>query len=398
MGVSERGGRALSLAVLAGLLPLMQATPASAEPFQTAGGGLFLGYAFGERGGIEWGLEGFATHYLEKHSACDDSSSRHGFGPLLRLASVRTSRLELTLAGHGGGELPKMRSYFAIDGEIGASLFLEKGQKPRVAPHTGVTFESIIFNLYFRQEWLEPSASVGGGARFIPTFGMPGFCASGRPYRRANGRPCLAGLHSDASFDARCPEAARWARRAVEECASVPAFLQLASELGELGAPADLVQRAIQAAREELGHTSAAAHLAALFGGGRVRLSLPLFRPRPALPRSLALRRLAMESWLDGIVNEGGAAALAEAEASESKITEEARVSRLIAREEAGHASLAFDVLRWAVTQAPELSRTLPRHGATPHLGVTSLSQARGRDVAEQNAARAALYRAELVA
>ena len=188
MGVSERRGRKLALAALAGLLPLMQATPASAEPFQTAGGGLFLGYAFGERGGIEWGIEGFATRYLEKHSSCNDDSSRHGFGPLLRLASVRTSRLELTLAGHGGGELPKMRSYFAIDGEIGASLFLEKGHEARVAPHTGVTLESIMFNLYFRQEWLEPAASVGGGARFIPTFGLPGICESGRAYRGADGR------------------------------------------------------------------------------------------------------------------------------------------------------------------------------------------------------------------
>jgi hypothetical protein len=39
-----------------------------------------------------------------------------------------------------------------------------------------VTFESLIFNVYFRQEWLEPSYSAGAGARYLPTFGSPGFC------------------------------------------------------------------------------------------------------------------------------------------------------------------------------------------------------------------------------
>ncbi len=129
----------------------------------------------GERGGFEWGVEGFATHYLEAHQDCGDSSARHGVGPLLRLAAVKVSRLEVTLAAHGGGELSRTRAFFDIDGEVGGSLFLEKDHT-RVAPHTGVTLESIIFNVYFRQEWLEPSYSVGGGARWIPTFGIPGFC------------------------------------------------------------------------------------------------------------------------------------------------------------------------------------------------------------------------------
>ncbi len=132
------------------------------------------GYSIGERGGFEWGIEGFATHYLEAHRECD-SSARRGIGPLLRLSAVKVSRLEVTLGGHGGGELSKTRGFFAIDGEVGGSLFLGKGQT-RVAPHTGITLESIMFNVYFRQEWLEPSYSVGGGARWVPTFGLPGFC------------------------------------------------------------------------------------------------------------------------------------------------------------------------------------------------------------------------------
>lgn len=173
MGARERGGRPLAVALLAGLLPLLQAPSASAEPFQVAGGGVFVGYSLGERGGFEWGIEGFATHHFEHHPDCGDQTNRHGVGPLLRLSVVKVSRLEVTVAGHGGGEIT--RSLFAVDGELGASLFVEKNHT-RVAPHTGVTLESIMFNLYFRQEWLEPSYSVGGGARFLPTFGEPGFC------------------------------------------------------------------------------------------------------------------------------------------------------------------------------------------------------------------------------
>jgi hypothetical protein len=173
MGVSARGGARRLLAALTAASTLSFALPASAEPFQVAGGGIFIGYSMGERGGIEWGVEGFATHHFEDHPQCGDQSRRHGAGPLLRLSAVKVSRLELTLAAHGGGEL--VRSFFAIDGEVGASLFVEEDHT-RVAPHTGVTLESILFNLYFRQEWLEPSYSVGGGARYLPTFGTPGFC------------------------------------------------------------------------------------------------------------------------------------------------------------------------------------------------------------------------------
>lgn len=170
----DRGARG-RLSCFAGLV-LFLASPSRAEPFQVGGVGAFIGYSVGERGGFEWGIEGFATHHLEHHPECNDSSERHGVGPLLRLSAVKLSRLELTLAAHGGGDMPNLRSFFAIDGELGASLFLEKDHT-RVAPHTGVTFESLIFNLYFRQEWLEPSYSVGAGARFLPTFGTPGFCA-----------------------------------------------------------------------------------------------------------------------------------------------------------------------------------------------------------------------------
>src|SRR5687767_1011143 len=188
MGDRASTGLKTRLTWLAGLSPLLCTSPAAAEPFDTGGAGLFLGYAFGERGGFEWGVEGFATRYLEDHRQCEGSEKeRHGIGPMLRLSAVKLSRLEVTLAAHGGGDLPNLRVYGAVDGELGASLLFERNQPFRISPHSGVTAESIIFNLYFRQAWLfeqeslDPRLSFGGGARFLPTFGTPGFCAAGRP-------------------------------------------------------------------------------------------------------------------------------------------------------------------------------------------------------------------------
>lgn len=176
MGVEASRGARVVFALAVTLCAFLRPSAARAEPFQSGGIGAFLGYSVGERGGFEWGIEGFATRHLEHHSECNDSSARHGFGPVLRISAVKLSRLELTFAAHIAGELAKTRPVGAINGEVGASLFLEKNHT-RVAPHSGVMLESLIFNLYFRQEWLEPSYSVGGGARWLPTLGTPGFCA-----------------------------------------------------------------------------------------------------------------------------------------------------------------------------------------------------------------------------
>jgi hypothetical protein len=346
------------------------ATAAGAEPFQTAGGGVFLGYAFGERGGFEWGIEGFATRYFGEHDECESTAiERRGFGPVLRLRAVKVSQLELTLAGHIGTDLPDLRTLATVDGELGASVLFEAGRDVRVGPRYGALLESIIFNVYLRQAWLfeheeaESTVSFGGGARFLPTMGSPGLCAEGRPYRDGRGEARLARVSEPAGFDTREPRAARWLRRAGEECASVPAFLQLAQELLELDAPIPLVARALHAADEELGHTRAAMQLAEYFGGSRARLSPPAVCKRPSLPRARALRRLAVESWQDGCLNEGRAARALALEAQQSDDPYEARVLRRVAEEETTHAALALDVLRWVIAQDRAAARdlSLPR-------------------------------------
>jgi hypothetical protein len=172
MGASERGRLRRRLVGLAGLLPSLSAAPAQADPFDTLGAGIFLGYAWGEKDGFEWGLEATATHYVPREPSCS-SSQRSGFGPVLRLTALGVSRLALTGAVHGGGEI--VRAAAALDGELGGTLAVS-ADGSRGSLHTGVLFESIMFNAYARQQWLLPSYSMGMGARYVPTFGEPGFC------------------------------------------------------------------------------------------------------------------------------------------------------------------------------------------------------------------------------
>jgi hypothetical protein len=356
------------VALLAALSPFLCADPARAEVIDAGGAGVFVGYALDEGGGLEWGIELFATHFLNPRGACaPQSEPRVGVGPLLRLSPMSSHGSQLTLTAHGGTELEttsgseRVHSLAALDAEVGARFFLPERGTSRVALHTGVMLEAAFFNAYLRQAWLmeaqklAPVVSLGGGARYAPTFGLPSGCdgsvaVPGRPCRDHAGRRQRVSLHASARFDPRAPRALLWAERAAEECASVPAFLQLALELLDLDSPLALVERALAAADEELGHTRAALQLASAFGGGTVTLLPPRFRQRPPLSRRASLARLARESWVDGCVNEGLAAEIASAEAASGAHPAEADVSRRIAREERGHAALAEDVLRWATT------------------------------------------------
>lgn len=362
MGLREGrwGGRSVATALCGGLGALLLSAPAAAQGaagFDTFGGGVFLGYAFGGERGLEWGVEAFATRYFEDPPSCGHNDVRRaGFGPLLRFSMLKLSRPAFTGAVHAGGEA--IRRSLAFDGELGATLAYQHDQAFG-SLHTALLVESWFFHAYAQQEWLLPSYSVGGGLRVQPTFGDVGSCEVGRPFRDAAGRRQACAVRRGSAFDTRCPDAQRWAQRSSEELASVLSFLQLASELERLGAPAALTTRARQAAHEELGHARAAARLAEAFGGAPAT-PLPA-RPvlRPSLSRAQSLRRLALESWYDGCLNEGLAASIAHAEQREAGAPEEARTLAIIAREESGHAELALEVLCWALQQSPELVRQL---------------------------------------
>lgn len=380
MGARER--LRSRLVGLAALLPLLQAGGARADPLDVRSFGVFMGYAWGKESGFEWGFETTATHHFKHLPACS-SESRAGFGPVLRVAMLGTRRVAFTAALHGGGE--STRNVLAFDGELGGTLALgERGLQGGV--HTALLFETLVFNMYGRQSWLMSSYSMGGGIRYAPTFGELGRCSEGRPFRNAAGRAQSATVHAASPAVNRCREARRWAKRAAEEHASVTAFLQLAHELLTLDAPLELVARALDAAEEELGHAWAASALASRFAESPVVTIAPRLEAREAQSRSAALCRLARESWLDGCLNEGLAARIAAVEAAESNDPGEAAVCARIAHEEAGHAALSLDILRWLLREAPELNwrrlgRTPPPPPAAPPPDDALLSAAALREL-----------------
>jgi hypothetical protein len=389
--MGEKGRIRRRLLALSGLVPWLVSLPARAEPrdfgpFDVVGAGVFVGYTFGDKRGIDWGVEGFATRHFRKFAACDNDEVRSGFGPLLRFSALDVSRFAFTGAGHVGGEA--IRSFIAADVELGGTLALTRdGSLGGV--HTGVTLESIIFNVYARQEWLLRSYSFGGGARFIPTFGLPGFCADGRAFRDDRGDARSRTARAGERFDRTCPEAARWAARTRDECSSILAFLQLALELLDEQAPLELVARAMRSAEQELSHTWAAAALASRFGRAMVvpRSPAPHFRAR--LPHRQQVARLAHESWVDGCLNEGLAALVAAEEARDATDPEEARISAKIAREEAEHAALAFDVVRWALGQDDTLAPNSHQHANAAPFTRSLLGPPRVRELANHHTASA---------
>lgn len=379
------------IVALSGLVPLLVSLPAQAEPrdygpFDVVGAGVFLGYTFGDKHGLDWGIEGFATRHFREFQECGDNGARAGFGPLVRLSMLNASRFAFTGAGHVGGEAA--RSFIAGDIELGGTLAVSRDGSFG-AVHTGLTLEAIMFNVYARQEWLLNSTSIGGGARFIPTFGLPGFCEVGRAFRDDGGSARTRATSVGERFDERCPEAARWAERTRDECSSILAFLQLALELLDEAAPLTLVARAVRCAEQELSHTRAAAALASRFGQAPIvpRSPAPHFRQR--LPRRQQLARLAHEGWVDGCLNEGLAALIAAEEARDSPDAEETLVSAKIASEEAEHAALAFDVVSWALSQDATLALPAEPQTADSAFASSLLGPRRVRELANHNATRA---------
>lgn len=394
--MGDKGGIRRRILALSGLVPWLVSLPARAEPrdfglFDVVGAGVFVGYTFGDKRGIDWGVEGFATRHFRQFAGCGDNGARSGFGPLLRFSVLNVSRFSVTGAAHVGGEAA--RSFIAGDLELGGSLALTRdGALGSV--HSGVTLESIMFNVYARQEWLLESYSIGGGTRFIPTFGLPGFCEVGRAFRDDGGDARSRTARAGECFDGRCPDAARWAARTRDECSSILAFLQLALELLDEDTPLALVARAVRCAEQELSHTWAAAALASRYGRAPITPRSPAPRFRPRLPRRQQLARLAYEGWVDGCLNEGLAALVAAEEACDATDPEEARISAQIARDEAEHAALAFDVVRWVLDQDSTLAPNSAEQAEAARFASSPLGPRRVRELANHHT-RSADARAE---
>jgi hypothetical protein len=168
------------------------------------------------------------------------------------------------------------------------------------------------------------------------------------------------------SEGARAALAAAWLRDARDEHASVPAFSRLSLTLVALGAPSRLVEATHRAAIEEIEHARRVFALAAAYArhpigpGALPELLGEGTDPRQVDPAS-AVRQLAIESVLDGCLGEGFAAALARESQARSTDPAVRLMLTTIARDEASHAELSWEILGWCLKTGGEETRAAVR-------------------------------------
>ncbi|HEY8943720.1 MAG TPA: hypothetical protein VIM73_05635 [Polyangiaceae bacterium] len=352
-----RGRRlALRAAAISAAARLLFPSVASAD--QTAGVGLYLGIAFeAGRPGISWGLEGFATHLFEGEADGCSSAARSGIGPVLSVGVIGVHAPRVTLAAFLGQEIP-MRGALAIGGELG--LTGRFGDEAGLGLHTALVPSLAYLNARLGAEWGLNEFAATGGIRFPSSYGTPGMCAEGRPFRDGAGNTRLGTVRRAAPIGrtthaSACSELIEaWAADSRAECASIAAFIQLAMELLSLGAPDELVERVLDAAEEEIKHAASVAELASRSGEFLVQPVYPEAPLRPTLRGTEGWIRLALESWTDGCIGEGLAALRACSGARTARDPHVRKVRERIAREEHGHAELGWTILDFALARGGE--------------------------------------------
>lgn len=330
-----RGSFALGLA---GSL-LLPGKDASAIPDNMViGGGLFVAYHFGERSGFGLGAEAYTTYLVSGEAdACGGSRSNAGLGPLLQFGLVNFGDPRLTLALQGGGTFTA-DTPFSLAAEAGATYHFsaENG----FGLHLGLTPQFSIVNLFARLGVGHGDFSAGVGLRSSTPFSplLQQCIIEGRPLRSDGGAIVAQAKIED-----------EWLCATQSEHASVFAFAELARALVAAEAPPALITRALNAGEDELRHTIGSAKMALKHAKNAI-FTPPHFEPRQTFETGLAAyKRLAVESWLDGCLNEGVAAKAAELDAVITRDRDVRQLKTTIAREEAEHAQLAWDVLRWSI-------------------------------------------------
>lgn len=179
----------------------------------------------------------------------------------------------------------------------------------------------------------------------------------------------------------RADAAQAWSQEAAFEHASVAAFARLAIDLMVHGAPAELVDAAHVAARDEIRHAQLCYGVASAFAATTLGPAPLALSARPTAP---TLEALAVECFRDGCVNET-VAALSVAEASRRAGTPELRATlAAIAEDEARHAELSYRVLAWALREGgssiaarieDELGVVRAELGTTPRVAPASIDR-----------------------
>jgi hypothetical protein len=355
---SRKTSLALRLASLGAAVAALWPTAAEAADVG-AGIGPYVSFVFGDTIGVGWGVE--TVVLVSNDNPCSDGlgDGNWGIGPTIKLGAVNLDTFQLVGGVAGGGSLTGDEEGPALVGEVG---FVGSRHDKKWSPglHTGVGVHSPYFvHGFFRQEWFVQQYSVGVGGLFPQIINKSATCEVGRVLRDASGTSvgrCAPWRSSARATRAtRCADptwmARAWSDDMQGEAASVPAFLQLAADLLAHEAPDDLVEAALDAAEDEIRHARLCARQASRFDGSPVAPRLPGWSGRSSLPGGPGLRRLAVESWVDGCIAEGAAASRARFAAEHATDRSAAATQSTIARDEARHAELGWRVLAWTIAQ-----------------------------------------------
>ena len=176
----------------------------------------------------------------------------------------------------------------------------------------------------------------------------------GAPFVQCN-IPCGTGRRPEGfaqPTETRAPSALGrwWADVAALESASVDAFSILRAELDAHGAPKRLLRAAERAAKDEVRHARVTESIARRYGGAPRRTRIARRDVRP-------LEAIAKENAAEGCVREtfGSLVAMWQARAAGDPRVRAAM--KRIAKDEARHAELAWQVARWLDTQLDACAR-----------------------------------------
>jgi hypothetical protein len=308
--------------------------------------------------------------YAERQFMCGQGATGYA-GIAGRLSLLGWDQVRVLVAPEAGWTSAAIAMQTSIGGEVGVGYRLVDAPGPFVQPGIEGSLAKLLFlrvdhalGVDTESRLFTHSGSMALGARLGPSLGQ---CyRTGRPLRRSAHLAPLpvaylaGGPHqTSAGVDETEAIAARvWAARACAEWASVPAFWELAEQLAVCAAPEELRMRVIEAAEQEIGHGLCAARFAASLAKTELGLEPPVLVPRePAVGRA-GLERLALESWSDGCVGEGVAAARAAAEAEAAEVPAIRSGQRVVAAEEGRHAELAWDILAWTLAVADSDTRS----------------------------------------
>jgi hypothetical protein len=159
-----------------------------------------------------------------------------------------------------------------------------------------------------------------------------------------------AGLVEPRRIDAR-DAVGRWlAHAAWLEAASIPAFIYLARELDQHGAPRMLSRLALAAARDEVRHARIMRAVAARYGATPPAVDV-------ALPQPRSLEEMAIENAIEGCVRETWGAVVALWQAHRAEDAELRAIYRGIAEDEARHAALGWMIDAWVRTRIDEAAQ-----------------------------------------